>query len=78
VEIGDFEVAGDNHKFVPATVKIEKIGDRETVVATASGVTAPKYVRYGWAGTVKSYLYNSSVLPMGTFTSDSDAEMLLQ
>jgi sialate O-acetylesterase len=77
-EIGDFEVAGENRKFVPATVKIEKIGDRETVLATAPGVAAPMYVRYGWAGTVKSFLYNASGLPMGTFTSQSDTEMLLQ
>jgi len=76
--IGDFEVAGENRKYVPATVKIEKVGDWETVVATAPGVLAPIYVRYGWAGTVRSYLYNAAGLPMGTFTSDSDAEMLLQ
>jgi sialate O-acetylesterase len=77
-EIGDFEVAGEDRKFVPATAKIEKLGNRETVLAAAPSVAAPLYVRYGWAGTVKSYLYNASGLPMGTFTSDSDAEMLLQ
>lgn len=77
-EIGDFEVAGENRKFVAATAKIERVGDRVTVVANAPGVAAPVYVRYGWAGTVKSYLYNAGGLPMGTFTSDSDIGMLMQ
>jgi sialate O-acetylesterase len=73
---GDFEVAGDDGKFVPATAKIEEVGDVETVIATAPSVSAPKYIRYGWTPVVKSYLYNSDGLPMSTFTSISDIEML--
>jgi len=76
--ISDFEVAGADHKFVPATVSLEKVGELETVVATASGMNAPMFVRYGWAKTVKSYLYNASGLPMGTFTSESDEWLLLR
>jgi len=74
--IGDFDVAGANHKFVPATAKIEKIGAEETVVASAPGVPAPMYIRYGWTPVVKSYLYNESGLPLGTFTSESVLDML--
>lgn len=74
---GDFEVAGADGKFVPATAKIEKIGEWQTVVATAPGIVHPQYVRYGWNPVVKSYLYNSAGLPMSTFTSQSDAQMLV-
>jgi sialate O-acetylesterase len=75
---GDFEVAGADGKWAPATAKIEKIGAVETVVATAPGVPAPQKIRYGWNGVVTSYLYNAGGLPMGTFTSESDAQMLVR
>ncbi len=75
--IGDFEVAGMDRKFVAADAKIEKIGAWETVVASASGVMAPMYIRYGWTPVVKSYLYNVSGLPMSTFTSESDVQLLM-
>lgn len=73
---GDFEVAGADGKWAPATAKIEKIGSAETVLATAPSVPAPQKIRYGWNGYVKSYLYNAAGLPLGTFTSESDAQML--
>jgi len=76
--IGDFEVAGADGKFVAATAKIEKVGDWETVIASAPDVAAPVYIRYGWTPVVKSYLYNASGLPMSTFTSQSDVDMLLK
>ena len=76
-QIGDFEVAGADGKFAAATAKIEKVGDVETVVASAGTVAAPRYIRYAWTPVVHSYLYNSAGLPMGTFTSISDAEMLV-
>jgi len=76
--IGDFEVAGANGKFVAAAAKIEKVGDWETVIASAPNVAAPVYIRYGWTPVVKSYLYNASGLPMSTFTSESDVDMLLK
>jgi len=76
-EIGDFEVAGDDHRFVPATAKIQKVGGQETVLATAGGIAAPVYVRYGWQGTVRSFLYNGSGMPISTFTSESDEWLLL-
>jgi sialate O-acetylesterase len=70
--VKDFEVAGADHKFVPATAHIEQVGSQETVVAQAFGVTMPKYIRYGWSSFVGSYLYNSSHLPMGAFTSEEE------
>lgn len=77
-QIGDFEVAGADGRFAVATAKIEKVGNVETVVAAASTVAMPMYVRYAWTPVVHSYLYNAAGLPMGTFTSMSDAEMLLR
>lgn len=68
---GDFEVAGDDHKFVTATsAAIEKVGEHETVLVSAPSVAAPKYVRYGWTPVVTNFLYNASGLPAGTFTSE--------
>lgn len=40
-----FEIAGADHRFVPATARI--VG--ETVVVSNPQVPHPKYVRYGWA-----------------------------
>ncbi len=70
--VKDFEVAGADRKFVPATAHIELTGSQETVVAQAPAVAAPKYIRYGWSSFVGSYLYNSSRLPMSTFTSENE------
>ncbi|HEY9138133.1 MAG TPA: sialate O-acetylesterase, partial [Terriglobus sp.] len=68
--VGGFEIAGADHKFVPADAKVEKVGGFETVVATSATVKEPKYIRYGWMAVVTSYLYNSAGLPLGTFTSE--------
>ena len=68
--VGGFEVAGVDHKFVPADARIEKVGADETVVATSATVLHPHYIRYGWSPVVTSYLYNSAGLPAGTFTSE--------
>jgi sialate O-acetylesterase len=69
-EVGGFELAGDDHVFVPATAKIEKIGDRETVVVSSSKMAFPRFVRYDWSGVVTTFLYNRAGLPAGTFTSE--------
>jgi sialate O-acetylesterase len=66
----DFEVAAEDKKFFPGSARIEKIGDRETVLVQSDKVPNPKYVRYGWSGVVKSYFYNAAGLPGGTFTSE--------
>jgi sialate O-acetylesterase len=68
--VGGFELAGDDHNFVPATATIEKVGERETVVVTTPKIAFPRYVRYDWSGVVTTFLYNSAGLPAGTFTSE--------
>jgi sialate O-acetylesterase len=69
-DTGGFEVAGDDHNFTPATARIEKAGESETVVVSSPKVTFPRYVRYAWSGVVTSFVYNSGGLPLGTFTSE--------
>jgi sialate O-acetylesterase len=69
-EVGGFEVAGDDHNFVPATAKIEKVGESNTVVVSSPKVPFPRFVRYDWSGVVTTYLYNRAGLPAGTFTSE--------
>jgi sialate O-acetylesterase len=65
-----FEVAGDDHKFAPATAKI----DGSTVVVSGESVKAPKYVRYAWANAPAANLYNGAGLPASTFSSESSVD----
>jgi sialate O-acetylesterase len=60
-----FEVAGLDRKFVPAEARV----DGNSVVASAPGVTAPAYVRYGWSDNPECNLYNSAGLPASPFRS---------
>jgi sialate O-acetylesterase len=69
-EVGGFELAGDDHKFMPATAKIEKIGDSDTVLVSSPQIPFPRFVRYDWSGVVTTFLYNKADLPAGTFTSE--------
>ena len=62
-----FEVAGEDHHFVPAQARI----DGDTVVVSAAGVPHPVYVRYGWMGVVSNNLFNAAGLPASTFTSET-------
>ena len=61
-----FEIAGADHRFVPATARI----DGDGVVATASAVADPRYVRYNWSNVTPGSLYNAAGLPASTFTSE--------
>jgi len=61
-----FELAGEDHHFVPATAKIEN----DTVVVTATGLDNPVYVRYAWSDFAPFSLYNSAGLPASTFSSE--------
>ncbi len=65
-DLNGFEVAGTDHKFVPAHAAIEG----QSVVASAVEVKRPAYVRFGWSDVVVSTLYNAAELPLGTFTSE--------
>jgi sialate O-acetylesterase len=60
-----FEVAGADGRFVPATARIEG----ETVVAQSPAVSAPEFVRYGWANSPQCDLFNGAGLPASPFTS---------
>ena len=61
-----FELAGDDHHFVPATAKI----DRDTVMVTNAQVKHPRYVRYAWENAPQATLANKDGLPASTFTSE--------
>lgn len=61
-----FEIAGLDHRFFPATAHIE--GDN--VILTNASVSAPRFVRYGWADTPSVNLYNAAGLPASPFTSE--------
>jgi sialate O-acetylesterase len=61
-----FELAGADHRFVPAQAQI----DGETVRVTSNEIKHPKYVRYGWSSVVENSLYNAAGLPTSTFTSE--------
>jgi sialate O-acetylesterase len=65
-----FEVAGEDHKFTAAVATVEG----PTVVATASAVKTPVYVRYAWANAPEANLYNGAGLPASTFTSENSAD----
>ena len=65
--IDAFEIAGEDHHFVPAQARI----DGETVVVSASSIPHPVYVRYGWMGVMPHNLYNAAGLPASTFTSET-------
>ena len=64
--VSDFEIAGADHVFFKATGRIEG----NTVVVTSPEVREPRYVRYGWMGSIHSWFRNAAGLPAGTFTSE--------
>jgi sialate O-acetylesterase len=61
-----FELAGDDHIFVPADASIAG----ETVVVTTTKIANPRYVRYAFAGVAPPALYNAADLPASSFTSE--------
>lgn len=61
-----FEIAGEDHKYVPADAAI----DNNSVVVKTDAVKSPKYVRYGWRNAPQANLYNAADLPASPFTSD--------
>ncbi len=69
-----FEIAGDDHKFIAASARI----DNDEVVVTSPEIKTPRYVRYAWANFSTANLYNSAGLPASTFSSENvlDAETI--
>lgn len=61
-----FEIAGEDHRFLPASARI----DASTVVVTNPQVAKPMYVRFGWANAPVLNLGNSAGLPASPFTSE--------
>lgn len=62
-----FEIAGDDNKFVWANAKIES----DKVVVWSDQIASPKYVRYAWADNpVNPNLYNLEKLPASPFRTD--------
>jgi len=62
----EFEVAGADGTFVPATATV----DGETVVVSAAGVAEPKLARFGWRSIANPNLVNSEGLPASPFQTD--------
>ena len=60
-----FELAATDKKFVPAQAMI--VGN--SVQVSSSSISAPAYVRYGWAAAPECNLYNRDGLPASPFTS---------
>lgn len=64
----EFEIAGADEKFVPATAVIE--GD--SIVVSSPQVAAPAAVRYAWKDYPKdANLYNAAGLPAAPFRTDT-------
>jgi sialate O-acetylesterase len=61
--LSEFEVAGEDGKFVPAEATI----DGEAVVVHASGIASPAQVRFGWRNIANPNLVNGAGLPAGPF-----------
>lgn len=68
--LSDFEVAGDDHLFQPATASVQEIAGQPTILLQSEKVPRPSFARYGWSDVVKSFVYNDAGLPLGTFTSE--------
>lgn len=63
----EFEVAGEDGKFAPATATI----DGQDVVVEATGVAKPVTVRHAWRNTPKVNLVNGAGLPCPSFHTDN-------
>ncbi len=65
-ELRDFEIAGEDGKFVSAKATIE----RGEVLLSAKTVKEPKYVRYGFKNWFMGSLYNIEGIPASSFRTD--------
>ncbi len=66
-EITQFEIAGEDRKFVRAKARIEG----NTIVVQAKQVKAPVAVRSGWSNTSEPELFNKAGLPASSFRTDN-------
>ncbi len=70
-KLGEFSVAGDDHKWYWADARIE--GD--SVVVSSPSVPNPKQVRYAWQSNPEATLYNGAGLPAVPFRTDDWPEL---
>lgn len=68
VKDGDFQLAGADKKFHPATAVVEG----RKLVVSAPEVAQPAAVRYGWSNVPNPALWNKDGLPASPFRSDVD------
>ena len=62
-----FEIAGEDHNFVPAT---DAHIDGQQIVVSNPKIGKPVYVRYGYQDDPRLDLYNGAMLPASPFSSD--------
>ncbi len=63
----NFSIAGDDHIFYPATVKIEG----NTLAVSSSKVKQPQAARYAFTNTSEATLFNGAGLPASSFRTDN-------
>jgi sialate O-acetylesterase len=66
-KLGEFSVAGEDHKWYWADAKIEG----NTIVVSSPSVPNPKEVRYAWQSNPAATLFNGAGLPAGPFRTDN-------
>jgi sialate O-acetylesterase len=66
-KLGEFAIAGEDHKWYWADAHIEG----NTVVVSSSSVPNPKEVRYAWQGNPAAMLFNGAGLPAAPFRTDT-------
>jgi sialate O-acetylesterase len=65
-KLGEFSIAGDDHKWYWADARIE--GD--AIVVSSKSVADPKSARYAWQSNPVATLYNGAGLPAAPFRTD--------
>src|SRR5690606_25937526 len=65
-ELTEFQIAGEDKKFVPARARI----DGNTVVVSSKLVKNPVAVRFGWPNHSIPNLFSSEGLPVSCFRTD--------
>jgi len=64
--LSHFEIAGNDHVFLPAEAKI----DGDTILVRSDQIDAPVAVRYGWGNADEPNLMNKEGLPSSSFRTD--------
>jgi sialate O-acetylesterase len=65
-EPADFVIAGEDHKFYPASARIEG----NTIVVSAKEVKSPVAVRYAWKNGSLGNVFSKEGLPLPSFRTD--------